>query len=123
MVMEMESNLPSSVQEIADVIGRQNALTLVGRVNNSFYVPKPEKIVEEHWIAQTIGLEAALILSNEFRGLILKVANCRSIYRVFRNRTFCRLWDEGWSKSEIAQCFRITERHVNNILKQAPTIE
>lgn len=118
--MKMESDFPDSVQEIINVIGRNKALILAGMANGCLYVPQPRRMTPDHWIAQTIGHEAAMELSKEFPGFILKFSTCRYLYRDFRNRTFWRLSDEGWSKSEIAVFFRITERHVGNILKQAP---
>lgn len=116
--MNSEAQLPESVQEIADVIGRDKALILAGMANGCMYVPQPRRMTTEHWIAQTIGHEAAVELSTEFPGFILKLATCRFVYTHWRNQRIWELHQNGVSNGDIAELFSITERHIRNIINR-----
>ncbi|WP_163370949.1 hypothetical protein [Endozoicomonas acroporae] len=112
--------LPQSVQEIADVVGRENALKLAGRANGCLYVPQPRHMEESHWIAQLIGHEPAVALSEEFSGFILKPATCRFVYTNWRNQSIYEFHRQGLSNAAIAEKFCITERHIRNIISSFP---
>ncbi|UYM14273.1 hypothetical protein [Endozoicomonas euniceicola] len=121
--MDEQAPLPKSVQEVADVIGREKALKLAGRANGCVYVPHPQKITEAHFLSQVIGLEAALALSNEFRGIIIHLATCRFLYTAWRDRSIHRMRQNGMYIADIASLFGITPRHINNILNKPIKLE
>ena len=114
--VKTDMKLPDSVQEIADVVGHENALKIAGRANGCLYVPQPRHMKATHWIAQLIGLEAAVALSEEFPGFILKPATCRFVYINYRNQSIYEFHQQGWSNAAIAELFSITERHIRNII-------
>ena len=114
--------LPPSAQEIADVIGRDRALMLIGQLppvpgrgwKVCLYVPK--RIGPDHPLVAMIGWRDANLMVREFGGMILQPANCRFLHREFRTREVLRLRREGWSVAAIAGAVEISQRQVFNIL-------
>lgn len=121
--MDEQVPLPKSVQEVAEVIGREKALKLAGKANGCLYVPYPKRITESHFIAQVIGLESAKMLAEEFPGFILHLATCRFLYTAWRDRSIHRMRSSGESVGNIAELFKITPRHVRNILNKPMYVE
>lgn len=135
--MKMEK-LPRSVQEIADVIGRERALYLVGMLPRCFmqdrrkretnvggraervilYVPKNLK--PDHVLVRILGWHDAELLVRHFGGELLMPANCRPVYRNFRDAGIRKLAAEGTPVAMIADWFRVSERHVKNVLAENP---
>ena len=105
---EQIHDLPESVQEIAEVIGRAATLKLIGaqpragrrswRVN--IYIPK--RLPPDHQLVRVLGWADANRLSNYFGGEILQPSNCRVIEREFRNRTILKRHSEGLTPREIS---------------------
>lgn len=101
--------LPRSVQEIADVIGRDQALQMVaqlrvrcsGRTLN-IYVPAVEKLHAHHALVEMIGMEDAQALARVFGGAHVYPASCRQMRRALENRDILKLRDAGLSLAEIA---------------------
>ncbi|MBD9528931.1 hypothetical protein [Paracoccus sp. PAR01] len=118
-------SLPPSAQEIADVIGRERTLYLIGQLPRSgsrkwrvnLYVPK--RVNPDHPLVQMIGWDDANRLVDEFGGMILQPSNCNFLHREFRNREVRRLRDEGWSISAIADAVEISARQVFYLLADA----
>lgn len=125
-MMEDDLQLPASVQEIADVIGVEKALYLIGQLpqcgNRSWrvclYVPR--RIRADHQLVKLLGWKDAQAMVREFGGMILQPSNCKQIYRQFRNRSIRRLGAQGVPIQEIAEGFQLTERQVRNILAENP---
>ncbi|WP_054945869.1 hypothetical protein [Novosphingobium sp. KN65.2] len=122
--------LPESIQEIADVIGREAALYLVGQLPTCragaqgkratrviLYVPK--RLKPNHRLVQILGWERANKLVEGFGGEILQPANCQEVYRRFRDREAQRLFDGGASIPDLAAIFSVTERHIRNLTRAA----
>lgn len=123
--------LPNSAQEIADVIGRAQALRLIGglprfvsrdsRYPNAkrqeviLYVPK--QMHAGHRLAQIIGLEDACKLSEAFGGEILKPATCQHIIRDYWRRSIPVLAASGMAVNEIAQALNFSEAQVTKELR------
>lgn len=116
--------LPQSVQQIADVIGREQALSLIRQLPRAYtrghpsgqpilYVPKSVSLT--HPLVTMIGYAAAEKLARAFGGEILYPAACISIERAARNEEIGRLLRKGVSCIEIARLFGLTDRHVKNI--------
>lgn len=113
--------LPGIAQEIADVIGRDDTLALIGnlprcgqrawRVN--LYVPK--RLKPQHWLVEELGWEKAHALSKEFGGQTLEPSRCVSVARTYRNKTIWALRESGSSCAEIALAFGLSARQVRNI--------
>lgn len=121
--------LPDSVQEIADVIGRERALYLIGQLPQSgtrswrtcFYVPK--RIKPDHLLVEILGWHDAMRMVRHFGGEILQTSNCNFLHRQFRAREIHRMNADGLSAKQIAAAVGITDRQVRNILAESPPEE
>lgn len=117
--------LPASVQEIADVIGTERALFLIGQLPRCYtrkschvimYVPKSLK--PDHPLVATLGWHDAKRLVDVFGGEILQPASCADIYRQFRDRSILRMLDEGMKATAIAELMEVSDRHVRNLARE-----
>jgi hypothetical protein len=121
--------LPPSAQEIADVIGREKTLFLIGSLPRSpsrnwrvnLYVPR--RMALDHWLITLLGFDDAEKLRREFGGMILQPSNCANVHRGFRNREVRRMAAEGTPAHEIAAAVDLTPRQVRNILAETPPEE
>jgi hypothetical protein len=120
--------LPASVEEIAEVIGRERALYLIGRLPRCFppsgggreqvimYVPK--RLKPNHRLVQILGWRDAERLAGVFGGEILKPGNCRELYRPHRDEGIVRAAADGVPVAMIAAWFDVSTRHVQNVLRE-----
>ncbi len=123
MSTELAPPLPESVAEIAEVIGRDQALHLIGALPQSgsrawrvcVYVPKALPSVD-HPLVRILGWKDANRLVNAFSGMILQPSNCRFIVRAARNRRIREMADEGYSVREIAHGIDLSVDWVREIL-------
>jgi hypothetical protein len=124
---------------IAEVIGRDAALRLIGqaprwprhdRAGNRLpgewvvlYVPST--LPPDHFLARAIGWEAASRLVRMFGGEVLQPGNCRGLYYDFRNRSIKQLHGEGVPVAQLAEWFDVSERHVRNLVakQENPRVE
>lgn len=124
-------NLPASVQEIADVIGRERALYLVGQLPRSYQTRKhsrqaswhvimyvPKSLKPDHPLVRILGWHDANKLAVVFGGEILQPANCADIWRGFRDRMARRMEAAGLPWPEIADTLGVSERHLRNMLRE-----
>lgn len=136
MVFERKSGdymmLPASVQEIADVIGRDEALHLISRLPTCYaggkgkqstrvilYVPK--KLKPNHRLVQILGWDRANQLVEGFGGEILQPANCAGVYKEQRDKEIRRLAsEEGKRPAELAAMFKLSERQIRNLTRSVP---
>lgn len=125
--------LPDSVQEIADVIGRDQALLLVGQLPRSYsrdkrwpgamnstvnlYVPTVARLGVDHQLVRILGWNDAVKLCKAFGGEIMYPANCAFIHRKFRDDNILRLVRAGVKKAIIADQIGVSERHVRNLVR------
>ena len=130
-MMAATTELPASVQEIADVIGRDDALRLVWRLPRCqvedkrkpgatqervmLYVPK--KMKPAHPLVRILGAEQAQKMVATFGGEILHPANCRGLHRAFRDREVRRQRAEGLSIKILAISFDLSERQIRNLVR------
>lgn len=122
-----EVPLPASVQEIADVIGRERALYLVGQLPRCYppsgggreqvllYVPK--KLTPTHRLVKILGWDEASRLADEFGGEILKPGNCRDVYRQHRDAGIVSSAAQGIPLSMISSWFQVSIRHIQSVLR------
>ena len=129
--------LPDSVQEVADVIGRERALFLVGQLPRMQYrdtrftgtfrqklqVYVPKHLSADHPLIRLLGWDDAQRMVRAFGGEILKLATCNEIYRRFRDASILRMRREGMSTKEIAEVVGVTMRHVRNVLAEITPVE
>lgn len=90
-----ELQLPASVQEVADVIGRDAALRLVQalpvgewkdpRSNGhmcrriELYVPQASRLKPDHALIKAIGVDDAVKLCLVFGGTTMRLATCKRV--------------------------------------------
>lgn len=127
--------LPKSVAEIADVIGRDRALYLVGQLPRYkvrdgrgsaqssrlfLYVPTRSRLTPEHELVGMVGWHDAEKLSRHFGGELLHPAPCAEIYRRFRDQSICDLLSDGLPVDNVARIIGVSERHVRNVARENP---
>jgi hypothetical protein len=126
--------LPDSVQEIADVIGRDQALLLIGALPRCYvgreggksnqvvmYVPTLKNLKPDHQLVRILGWVNAEKLSKEFGGEIMKPANCAFIQREFLHKTILGMMRGGKMKAtEVAAIVGVHERTVRNLVRENP---
>lgn len=121
--------LPASVQEIADVIGRERALFLVGQLPRCYsrkschvilYIPKVIK--PGHHLAKILERNEVAKMVDAFGGEIMQPANCAGIYKGFRDRSALTMLETGLKPQEIAEILGVSDRHVRNLRREKPSI-
>lgn len=131
------NRLPASVQEIADVIGRERALYLIGRLPRCYVADKrkreankggfservmlyvPKSLRPDHPLVQILGWPDAQRMVQAFGGEVLAPANCKHLVAGFRDAHIERLSREGLPLKLLADWFGVSERLVSNIAKAA----
>lgn len=121
------SKLPASVQEIANVIGRERALFLIGKLPRfhrdchpsgqpMLYIPKTLRA--DHPLVELMGFQDAHKLVKAFGGEILQPASCQDVYRTFRDKSIIALLMAGLRPRTIADLFDVSDRHVRNLARE-----
>lgn len=121
-------DLPASVREIAEVIGREQALHLIQHLPRCYnkrnqanrvilYVPK--RVDPDHRLVEILGWYDALRLVEAFGGEILHPANCAAIFRRERNWNVQQLVRRGYEIEYIAEVLEVTPRTIRNALAAA----
>lgn len=124
----MLNDLPNSVREIAEVIGREATLRLIGKLPTCYagadgkkstrvimYVPK--RLQPDHQLVTILGWNTAQRLVRVFGGEILYPANCRAIYAKYRDEAILKMLDAGARPSLVAELMGLSERHVRNLMR------
>jgi hypothetical protein len=117
--------LPESVEEIAEVIGRGNAVRLVEgtrasgkrRWRRSLYVPK--EMPEDHRIASMVGLDAATRLSFSHGNCIVELPSCFALRKAYAADHALRLSNAGATQAEIASEMGVEQKTVQSLLDVA----
>lgn len=123
------ADLPASVREIAEVIGRSAALRLVnawpsryrgmpGKKGHRVVVYVPEKLPEQHRLIDILGRETAERLSHHFGNEILQLANCRGLYVKHRDECIRRMLADGAKSQIIQQLLNVSEGQIARIAKE-----
>jgi hypothetical protein len=120
--------LPRSVQEIADVIGRERALYLIGQLPRCvagapgkqssrvmLYVPTVSRLTLQHELVRILGYKDAVKMCRHFGGEILQPANCSEIYRNYRDRMIDSYLQERVSVAHISAIFCVSRETVNAV--------
>ncbi|KAF1017685.1 MAG: hypothetical protein GAK31_00953 [Stenotrophomonas maltophilia] len=121
--------LPRSVQEVAEVIGRDAALRLVGELPRAANRPwvtwcyVPHRMGEEHALVKLLGMEAAQKLARVFGGEMLTLSGCSYALKRSRNQSIVQMRQSGASVHSIACAYGLTGRQVRNILAEIPQME
>lgn len=114
--------LPPSAQEIADVIGRDRALFLIGQLpaagrrawRRVVYIPK--RFGTDHPLVALMGWHDAEKLRRAFGGEILQPSNCNCVARAWRNRVIASLAADGLDAGAIADAASVSVFVVRKVL-------
>lgn len=136
--MEALNDLPESVREIAEVIGRESALMMIkqlprclhgkeGKKANHpiMYVPKTMSLANKwaRFYLTTLGWDKSVRLVRVFGGEILTPANCRHMEARLRDRDIRSCLKAGEDVDLIATIFNVPRRHVLKLLREIPPEE
>lgn len=119
--------LPSTVQHIADVIGREAALMLVKRLPRAYskghtagqamlYVP--HRLPPGHRLIEILGEHDARKLSRVFAGEVMLLAACAEIQSAFRNHALRVEMMRGTKAREICRLFCLSPSRARGIKSQ-----
>ncbi|MEO5332140.1 MAG: hypothetical protein H7839_08965 [Magnetococcus sp. YQC-5] len=115
MDLVLDGDLPASLQEIADVIGREGALKLVKELGGT-RVFVGRRMKPNHKLAILLGHGPALKLSQMFGGETLTVVRGATLLRRARNREIIKRYDSGEGVRSLARRFTLTERQIYAVL-------
>lgn len=116
--------LPESVEEIAEVLGREKALYFIGQLPRSgsrawrkcVYIPK--RLPVDHKLVAMLGWQDANKMVEAFTGMILQPSNCRFLHRLHRNREIRRMDAEGVPVTDIADVVELSTYRVREIIAE-----
>lgn len=121
-------DLPASVREIAQVIGREATLHLLGQLpacragkrgkeSNRVILYVPKKLGPDHRLVQILGVERAMALVRAFGGEVMQPANCRRIYARYRDEAILKMLRDGARLEMVLSIMRVSKRHVVNLTR------
>jgi hypothetical protein len=118
--------LPKSAQAIADVIGRRDALFLLGHLptyelKGGYGLPSdkitilrvPKRLKTDHFLVHVICEERAQKLVDAFGGQTLVIRNCRRVVRDYQMKETRRMYDEGVGRAQIAEALGVSLRKID----------
>ncbi len=120
-------DLPTEVRFVAEAIGREQALRVVGRLvpwtgkrrQTDIYVPARglrdnDKLVQALGRTDAEKLQAAMPAE---RGGRVRLTPCSDVYQGFRDASIRRLYrDEGVDAKTLCEWFDLSDRHMRTIL-------
>ena len=117
--------LPTTVQEIADVVGRENAVRIVEGTRPSgsrkwrrqLYVPAEMK--ETHRISKMIGWDAAAMLAASHGHCIIDIPSCFALRKGYMASHALGMWNNGASIGEISAEMSVTEKTAQQLIDEA----
>ena len=108
-------NWPLRIQEIAEYIGDDLALTLfinyAGR-----HLAIPLKASNDSVLENLLGKKAAKILFHTFGGEVVQFPNGKLMLIKSRNPEILKDWVNGMTQAAIATKYYLTERQINHII-------
>lgn len=122
MQTNVARRLPDSVEEIAEVIGRDRALEFIGKLPQAgkrkwrvcVYIPKT--LPADHKLVAMLGWHDAQRLVRAFSGMILQPSNCRFLEKEHRWRRVREMAGDGISDDEIAGQMGFSPERVREII-------
>lgn len=109
----MIDGLPPLLAEIAEIAGLEAALAMAeARGGQKIYIPSPDRVGPTHWLAETVGLDAARKLGARFGSNLIEIpfGPAASVHRL--RRRIARMIEAGASSNTIAAACGVTFRTV-----------
>lgn len=118
--------LPDTLEDVAEVIGRENALRLSEGLPSTgqrpwrkmLYVPR--RMRSDHPVMQLIGKDAAEALSQSHTNMIIEIPVCQEIQRAYRDHVIAYLRQQGLSRTDVARLAGVSIGLVVSNLLDAP---
>lgn len=124
--------LPQNIQAVAEVIGREKALYLVGqlprtrqvkqdsRVRWRIYLYVPKRLTADCNLVQILGWSDALKMSRMFGGEILQLESCKQLATDFLHLSIRAQHHAGASIQVLSTSFGMTTKSIVRILDTGP---
>lgn len=118
--------LPETLEDIAEVIGREHALRLAEGLPTTGNRPwrkmvyVPQNMKPDHPIVRLLGAEKAAALQRSHTNMILEVPVCADILRAYRAHVIRALSGEGMPDREVAAQAGVDIATVRDVLANAP---
>jgi Mor family transcriptional regulator len=112
--------LPSTAQELVEVIGINATIDLVKTFpGDDLKIPEVVNGTSRMWeiLVETVGAEAAAKLVHRYGGTAIYVPVCQRALLVVRNRTIIERFDKGEAFDQLRRDFKMTRRHLFRVLK------
>lgn len=116
--------LPQTLDDIADVIGREGALMLAEAYlsrqtgNRSWraqiYIPQ-RALDDAHPLVQILGRQRAEQLQETHTNMIIEIPRCAEIQRAYRDHVATVMLQAGQTPEEIAACGAVTVQRAREI--------
>lgn len=103
--------MPPSLAEIARVSSVATALTLSARYGGR-RIYMPEVMTEEHYLAQAVGIDAAMALSHHYPGDRLEIPVFRDLRARIKANAIVAARRAGRSQADLAAEYGMTERGI-----------
>lgn len=123
----MRDPLPSSAQQLADVIGADAVFTLIqhwprtavkstSRGRLVLYVPA--RLPDGHRLVSILGWDTAQAMVKVFGGELLFLASCAETFARQRRQAILEELETGASVALVARVHGLSERHVRRMAQQ-----
>jgi hypothetical protein len=129
----LDGVLPGMAGEIADVIGRERALYLIGQLPRCrvgreggkssqviLHVPQLRHLPAHHRLVRILGWHDAVKLCEAFGGETLKPATCTAVVRAAHYRAIRELAGAGVPYKELEVIFQRSHRSIQGVLANRP---
>lgn len=114
-------DLPAGLQELREMIGITNTLNLVKHYGG-LHLKVPSHFNDGHQLVGIIGAAATVELVRQYAGTTVYIAKADTMLRVIRNIEISHRFEGGESASKLARIYKMSERHIWNILKRPETL-
>jgi hypothetical protein len=108
---------PPLINEIAEHIGDEAAMNLFVRFAGRRLRP-PKRLPPDHVINSIIGEEKAQIISRIFGDEIMDFPTGKCLLIKIRNQRIFKAYKDGMSQADLATLHQITQRQINQIIRQ-----
>ena len=111
--------LPASIQRLADWVGHDAALVLVSHFGGATtpYIPSPDRLTEQHWLVELVGMEPARTIAFNLGGGTLHLPKCTAALRATRNQMILdAYYRERKTQRELALLYKLDERQIRSIV-------
>lgn len=112
--------IPAIVQRFIDVLGYDDAITIVTRWGGTtLYIPDTVDGALRSQLSRVLGPDKAVLLGRKIGGGSISIPMCARMIAAQRDAEIVARQSDGEAVRDLALRFRLTERHIYRILKEA----